>query len=202
MVITPHRLDSPIAVSATTTPLGIGGPGPAVAAPSQRSLSPALATARGITAPRRLSAEPPSALATPVGDGALAFVTRAALSDPGANTIRVQLASGQTSEAQIVGPRDHAVLVVELARSSPAHRLATSMPAGDDMVTVLASPPITIALGDIDTIEVHEGTPVLDDDGYLIGLCTKRNGDGMTQFLAVDNDVAIGHFGVATTDGR
>jgi hypothetical protein len=52
------------------------------------------------------------------------------------------------------------------------------------MVTILADPPITILFGDIATVGADEGTPVLDADGDLIGLCT-RSEDGATHVVDV-----------------
>ena len=54
--------------------------------------------------------------------------------------------------------------------------IAATPPDPDDIVTVLAEPPVTIAFAALTTLDAEEGTPVLDGDGELIGLCSQRHG--------------------------
>jgi hypothetical protein len=143
LTVTPRRLGSPIAVSATSTP-------------GQRPAAATLAR-----------------LATPIGDGRRAIMT---LFDDAASAIRrgaeldVRLPSGPTVTA-VVDTSDHGVLVVTIRGDSDGHAVARSLPAPGDIVTVLTDPPITVAFSELAGLDVEDGTPVLDGNGDLVGLC-------------------------------
>lgn len=162
VTVTPRRAESPIAISASTTALpdSPGARRAAVPAPTGSEV-------------RALRSEPAEVLATPIGDGTFALVTRASLRNSGASVIQVRLPSGRRSAGSIVTASGDAV-VVALATAETGHPVATSRPEHDDMVTVMAEPPITIAFDEVDSLAVDEGTAVIDDDGHLVGICSRR----------------------------
>ncbi len=165
MTITPKRAESPIAISASTTPasVSLGVRGPAALAP-------------GATEQIGLRGEAGGVLATPIGDGRFALVTRASLVDMRRTVIDVRLPSGQLSAGSIITASDDAVIVA-LATVEPGHVIARHRPTSAEIVTVMATPPITVAYDDVDTLAVEEGTAVLDGDGHLVGLCSRSGGE-------------------------
>jgi hypothetical protein len=176
LAFTPDRDDSPIAVSATTTPSGAGG---------LRALS-------GIGAIGRFASDDDHdddaavrvqpAIATPIGDGRSALMTPAAVRAT-ADSFDVQLASGAVVEAAVMSTTPAGLVVVTIAVSDTAHDLAVDMPEPDEIVTVLTETPMTVPFGDIDELDLAEGTPVLDAEGALVGLCTRT--DGKASVVAV-----------------
>lgn len=174
LLMTPTREGSPIAVSATTT--------------AAATVSDAGSSGPTIAAVRRPVADVTSAaLATPIGDGDYAVVVRASVERTGEDTVRVVLPSGRTVSGSIVD-QNADTAVVQLSIPEPGHRIAERRPHDHDVVTVLASPPVEVAFADVDELDVAEGTAVVDADGDLVGLCSRR-GDGTT-VLIVDDDVA------------
>ena len=167
MTITPKRSESPIAISASTTP----------AAVSASSGTPT-ALAPGGTARAGLRSSGSGVLATPIGDGRFAIVTRASLVDSRRTVIDVRLPSGRQSAGSIVTASDDAVIVA-LATVEPGHAIARHRPRSRDIVTVMATPPITVPYDDVGTLAVEEGTAVLDDDGHLVGLFSRSGGDDL-----------------------
>lgn len=170
LTFTPDLDDSPIAVSATTTPSGPGG---------VRALS-------GIGAIGRFASDDDHddddttvrvqpAIATPIGDGRSALMTPAAVRAT-ADAFDVQLASGAVVEAAVMSTTPAGLVVVTIAVSDTAHDLAVDMPEPDEIVTVLTETPMTVPFGDIDELDLAEGTPVLDAEGALVGLCTRTDG--------------------------
>jgi hypothetical protein len=177
VTITPKRAESPIAISASTTP-----------APTAASASRAVALAPVGNDPIGLRSERDDVLATPIGDGRFALVTRASLNESTRAIIDVRLPSGRMSAGSIVTASDEAV-VVALATTEPGHDIASIRPADDDMVTVMSSPPIVVAYDDIDTLVVDEGTAVLDDDGQLVGLCSRSHGSDQVRLIEVSDEL-------------
>ena len=179
LTVTPRGQQSPIAISATTTPATFASAvtsAPAGARPV--TLPPAFASREvAITAP----GSPARALATPIGEQGLAIITRAAMPDEDATTVDVQLASGATAVGRVVEHNGETTVIllpdglVESHNGESGHRVASTMPRGADIVVVMASPPITIAYADVGQLDVGEGTAVLDRDGRLVGICTHRN---------------------------
>ena len=164
ITITPQRSESPIAISASTSPVSFTQtdgtpPPPAPPAGEQRGL-------RGDT----------SVLATPIGDGRFAIITRASVIDTRRSVFDVRLPSGRLSAGSIVTASDDAVIVA-LANAERGHTIARHRPTDDEIVTVMASPPITVAFHDVAGLSVEEGTAGLDDDGHLVGLCSHSRGD-------------------------
>lgn len=109
-------------------------------------------------------------LATPIGDGRLALT----IGDADSGTqFDVQLASGPVVTA-VVDTAQSGVVLLAIKRQGGGHPIASTQPDDDEIVTVLADPPVTIAFADIGTVDADEGTPVLDEDGELVGLCTRK----------------------------
>ena len=172
VTITPRQAESPLAIASTTTPaasLGIRRPA---------ALAPVGTDRLG------LRSEPAGVLATPIGDGRFAIVTRASLVDARHTVVDVRLPSGRLSAGSIVIASDDAV-VVALATAEPGHAIARHRPRAHDIVTVMASPPITVAFRDVPTLAVEEGTAVLDDDGHLVGICSRHAGTGEVRLIEV-----------------
>jgi hypothetical protein len=92
---------------------------------------------------------------------------------------------------------------VSITGGGNGHEIASTPPDPNDIVTVLAEPPVTIAFAALTTLDAREGTPVLDDDGELIGLCSQRHGAGDDQpitLIDVTGDSTLGEQrAVATT---
>jgi hypothetical protein len=183
IIVTPPAQDSPVAVSATTSPS------------TAREL-PARATAP--VAARAVA----QALATPIGDGRRALITAPGATIRRGSELDVQLTNGPVVTA-VVDATTAGVVVVSLASGANGHAIASSQPDPDEIVTVLAEPPVTIAFAALTTIDAEEGTPVLDGDGELIGLCSQRHGAGDDQpitLIDVTGDPSLDEqHGVATT---
>jgi hypothetical protein len=179
ITITPQRTDSPILLSASTTPIATAqGAGRSAAA----AIVPAATEAVG------LRSESARVLATPIGDGRFALVTRESLAGSDDTVIDVRLPSGQMSAGSIVTASEDAV-VVALAVTEPGHAIASDRPGDRDMVTVMATPPITVAYDDVDTLAVEEGTAVVDDDGNLVGICSRRSGSRHVRLIEVSAEL-------------
>jgi hypothetical protein len=116
--------------------------------------------------------------------------------------LEVQLTNGPVVTA-VVDSTMRGVVVVSIASGASGHEIAASQPDPYDIVTVLAEPPVTIAYSALTTLDAKEGTPVLDDDGDLIGLCSQRHGAGDDQpitLIDVTGDRSLGdRRAVATT---
>jgi hypothetical protein len=205
-VMSPRQHDQPIAISATTAP----DAALRASSPAQASLATAPAAIRTPTAVGRWRGptERPSAatevvLATPIGDGHQAVLTRDAVGRVDGGEIEVRLPSGDTLAAEIVAMSDDMV-VVALASPVAGHDIADEVPAATDIVTMLASPPVTVAFDHVDEmaqeLAVDEGTAVLDDDGDLIALCS-RDDDGESATM-VDVSRAFEQLDAATTGDR
>jgi hypothetical protein len=142
------------------------------------------------------------ALATTIGDGRRALITAPGATIRRGSELDVQLTNGPVVTA-VVDATTAGVVVVSLASGANGHAIASSQPDPDEIVTVLAEPPVTIAFAALTTIDAEEGTPVLDGDGELIGLCSQRHGAGDDQpitLIDVTGDPSLDEqHGVATT---
>jgi hypothetical protein len=186
ILVTPPAQDSPVAVSATTSP----------------SLTPStVRTTITRVAPVAARAVP-HALATPIGDGRLALMTAPGSTIRRGAELNVQLTNGPVVTA-VVNDTAAGVVVVSIASGTDGHEIAASAPEPEDIVTVLAEPPVTIAYSALTTLDAEEGTPVLDDDGDLVGLCSQRHGAGDDRpitLIDVTGDRSLGgQRAVATT---
>jgi hypothetical protein len=161
VMVTPPGADSPIAVSATSAPA-----------------TPRDTSARASTPVAVRSV--PQALATPIGDGHLALMTAPNSAIRRGAELDVQLTNGPVVTA-VVDNTAGGLVIVRIKSSTGGHAIAATPPDANDIVTVLAEPPVTIAFSALTTLDAEEGTPVLDDDGDLIGLCSQRHGAGDDQ---------------------
>lgn len=195
MTVTPKRQESPSAISAVTTPRPI----------AVSTLTPVASFVSNVTprsigfADRSMTASAGAALplATPIGDGRFAVVTRAGLAGNRGPLVDVRLLSGELDAAVIVSEFDQSIVVVALAHATSGYEVAGDAPRSDELVTVLASPPVRVAFADIGSIPVAEGTAVLNSDGRLVGLCSDAGEGTPMVLLAVTDD-----FAASTTAGR
>jgi hypothetical protein len=189
LTVSPRRQESPIAISATTSPVAAttaGSDGEGL-----RALAPAALSSTVSTRPGRLvEGGRAEALATPIGDGRFAVVTGRALAGHDQPSVDVEVASGRVVAAEIVSAADDHVVLVALADAEPGHSIARHRPEADDVVTVMASPPITVAYGDVDALDIDEGTAVLDVDGRLVGLCSRSRVGGRVHVLDVTESLS------------
>ena len=179
MSVTPRRYDAPIAISATTTPASVPGDAGASSDPV-----PAGSTALAI---RRTVDVTTDALATPIGTGRFAFVTRSAAGDTPERPFGVRLPSGRLSTGWMINEISDAI-IVELDDGEPGHPIARRRPEAHEIVTVMQTPPVTIAYADIDTLEIGEGVAIIDDEGALVGICSS---DGHTTRVIEITDDSI-----------
>lgn len=199
--VTPKRSESPIAISASTTPVALAQIARPVAgiqgtatlstgrdAPAERAVDEATGGSTTVRRPVALAPTPTAhvaesttvvsenstmSLATPLGDGRFGIVTRASLSGERDLIIDVRLPSGRTTVGEIVTASDDAA-VVALAAIEPGHDIATDRPGRDEIVTVMVDPPVEVAYDQIEQLDiaVDEGTAVIDERGDLVGICT------------------------------
>jgi hypothetical protein len=170
VAVTPGR--SPATVSQATTPSG-----PTASPPMS------LAGIRSVDLPR----------ATPVLDGRLALTTldaTAAVTD----WVDVVLPSGRAVRAEVLSTESAGgIAVVALPDATePAVELAAGSLVPTDTVFVDGPEPTVIAISDLRSLDVGDGTPVLDAEGALLGLCYRRDGR-MVELVAVDTipDVVV-----------
>ncbi len=115
-------------------------------------------------------------MVAPVGLGGLALTTAAAVRGM-AGELTVQLPSGQAVDAAVMSvDESRDIAVVSLPESVPTETFAVaadaSPPVPADTVLVHSAEPIVVAVANLSTLEVSEGTPVSDGAGNLVGLCT------------------------------
>jgi S1-C subfamily serine protease len=104
-------------------------------------------------------------------------------------TVRVMRASGGVGEVPVVAVGAGFAYLqtdVSLLRSGFA---SSALAAQGDTLTVLADEQVTFRLGDdtlarLDPASVAEGTPVVNEAGSLVGLCTR--GNGVVELLAIE----------------
>lgn len=221
LTVTPGRPESPIAISATTTPAAIRAAATttattaasAASAVPVRAANPtvALAPPASTSTVSESGHATAAGLATALGSGRHAVITERSLDDIDVDErFHVRLPSGDVSPAEIVQWRDDGLVVVSLGESYPAHVIAADAPIRDDIVMVMSHPPVTIAFDDVDELAdlhplmVAEGTAVFDRDGDLVGLCSHPDGDGSVELIELDdamNDL-VSELDDATSDGR
>jgi hypothetical protein len=177
IAVTPHASDAPVALIASTTP-----------ATSAQSIGRAVSLAPVATDRVGLRADTDTVLATPIGDGRFALVTRASLAGAERSIIDVRLPSGRTSAGSIVTASGDTV-VVALMSAEPGHSIARDRPDGGEFVTVMATPPIVVEFDDIDTLAVEEGTAVIDDDGELVGICSRRHDSDGIRLIEISEEL-------------
>jgi hypothetical protein len=176
LTVTPRGHDAPIAISATTTPAAI------VVRETRFDSRPPAFAARGSATTETASPQYP--LATPIGDGRTAVITDNALEGHDGDEIEVRLPSGRLAAGQVM-EKSGSTWLIELYDAESGHDIATDRPTSSEVVTVMMSPPVTIVLADIGTLDIGEGTAVLDRDGDLVGICTHRLSDGKVRLIEV-----------------
>ncbi|MGA1555408.1 MAG: hypothetical protein ACO4AY_05195 [Ilumatobacteraceae bacterium] len=160
---------------------------------AQAALAPARPMAvRAVATPIRLAGgSDPSTLAVVTAldltDDASSRDEELAVPERG-SPVEVAVPSGRTHTALVVGHVGDTV-IVRLEHDEPGLHLRSFPPLVDETVTVLASPPLHVTVDDIPTLEVAEGTAVVDASGALVGLCTRR--DRWRVRLAPLDDVSI-----------
>jgi hypothetical protein len=137
----------------------------------------------------RFGAESAPPMAAPVGSQGLALTTSAAVRDAD-GTLAVQLASGRVVEAAVMSIDDDGDLaVVSLPDVVPTETFVVprdaEAPVPSDTVKVHAETPVVVAVEALGALEVGEGTPVTDDDGHLVGLCSRDEAGDETTLTGV-----------------
>lgn len=184
LVVTPRSQDAPIAITATTSPAPAvveSGVESSVVASVRNTLS---TIGGGI------------AVATPIGDGEFAVMTRAATPAPPGSRIDVLVPSNGVVAGEIVDEHGGALLV-RLAEHVPGHAVAERRPESHATVTVMSDPPVEVSLSEVAGLDVREGTAVFDDAGELVGLCTRDRISGRRMIVDVSDRLAG-----ATSDDR
>lgn len=116
-------------------------------------------------------------MVAPVGGDGLALTTASAVHGSGGR-LTVRLPSGQAVDVDVVSVDEaRGMAVVSLPEQAPTETFAlaavSAAPVPADTVLVHAVEPVVIAVDDLDTLDVGEGTPVSDGDGNLLALCTR-----------------------------
>lgn len=189
--VTPDKGGSPLAASATTNSI-------AAAAGELRQAAVAVigrfANSSDSSDDDALPTRVRPGLATPIGDGRMALMTRLGVDARLGEAFDVELSSGPVVTASVMGTTDAGVVVVTIATTGDGHDVALQEPDPGEIVTVMADPPVTVAFSDVATVAADEGTPVVDRMGALVGLCTR--GDG----AAGTTDGMLGVVGMTATD--
>jgi hypothetical protein len=170
IAVTPDRSPAPIAASSTIDELG------------SRSVPAAIASSSALTTTTR----PSLPVVTPVGDEGWAVTTWEAIAGE-TGWIDARLPSGEVVNIEVVDTDPAAGLVVVTLPASAetgGYELAAEAPEPSDTVYVNGNQPKVVTLVDLAYLEVEEATPVLDDAGALIGLCT--GSDDGTTLMTVD----------------
>ena len=169
VALTPNRSGTPAAVESTVTPFR--------AAPV--AVGPELATTVALLPPRTPNDQPvpsPMAVVTPVGEEGLGVTTLEAVNGKG-DTITARLPNGSAVRVVVVGTDERSGLALvalpEAARDADGgFRMADEQADPDDTVVVHGVETTIVAVVDLVHLEFAEGTPVLDDEGGLVGLCS------------------------------
>jgi hypothetical protein len=187
LTIAPHGRDTPVAVSSTSSP------GSATSPPRVASAS----LGREIAG---LAVHP---IVTPIGDDGMAVtssrsIARTTQSNPPrfeSGPIDVVLVTGHIARALVVDPGESGGLAwLSLDAGNVDHGLdvAVEMPRAGDVVTVLADPPMLVDFAHIEQVEAADGTPVVDDDGDVVGMCIEQDDSGQADFTPIGELVGAG----------
>jgi hypothetical protein len=124
-------------------------------------------------------------LVTPIGNEGWAITTTGAVKAR-SGVMSARLPNGDVVDVEIVErDEDAGLTLVSLPTETHGYRLATSTPAPDDTVAVHgAEQTKVVEMDTLSTMVVEEGSPVVDDDGDLVGLCTTDD-DHAVQVLTV-----------------
>lgn len=150
--MTPTRGTAPAAVASTTTAI-------------EQTTSRPVALER-----------PAVPVVTPLGDDGWG-ITTAEGARARSGRMAARLPWGDVIDVHVVRhDEESGVTLVSLPTRPDGYDLADEHPAPTDTVLVQADEPIVVALHEIARLDVAEGTPVLDAEGDLIGLCTWDDG--------------------------
>ncbi len=117
--------------------------------------------------------QPPLPMVTPLGDEGWAVTTSGAVGSR-VGIMAARLPSGDVVDVEIVRrDTDSGVTLVSLPQLTHGYELAASSPGPSDTVVVHGVEPQIVPMVEVSGLEVAEGTPVLDDQGALVGICTK-----------------------------
>lgn len=169
VAMTPSPLGTPTAVESTATPLR-GEP---------VGVAPELVTTAAVTETAMPSATrnaSPMAVVTPVGEEGLGVTTLDAVAGKG-GTLTARLPSGTTVRIVVVGTDERSGLALvalpeAVGVAGGGFRMADEQADPDDTVVVQGVETTIVAVVELAHLEFAEGTPVLDDDGELVGLCS------------------------------
>jgi hypothetical protein len=114
---------------------------------------------------------------TPIGDDGVAVTTLSAIGDR-TGMLQARLPDGAIYDVELVATTDGlAVVALPEAARADGYQLASSPPAPSDTVLVEARTPLVVSMTELAGLDVEEGTPVLDERGDLLGLCSQAGGD-------------------------
>jgi hypothetical protein len=160
--------------------------------------NPGTATSAQLVAPASLGREVSGLalhpIATPIGDSGMAVTSSRAIVRQldvtrfDDRVIDVVLVTGHVTRALVVDPgHDGGIAWVSLDAGAFDHGLgvARDMPRAHDVVTVLADPPMLVEFGHIKQVEAADGTPVVDDDGDVVGMCIEHDDSGDADFTPI-----------------
>lgn len=141
---------------------GPGDPPVAVGSTTEQATTPPAALER-----------PTMPMVTPLGDDGFGVTTAEAAAGTRGMRMAAQLPSGDVIDVHIVRhDAESGVTLVSLPTRTDGYELAAHSPAPSDTVVVHGVEPVVVSMYEITRLVVAEGTPVLDDHGDLVGLCT------------------------------
>ena len=190
LTLAPQGTEAPVAVSSTSSP----------GSPTSAQLVASASLGRDLAG---LALHP---IATPIGNDGLAVmssrsivtITQPSTARLDNRLIDVVLVTGHVTRALVVDPGESGgVAWVSLDSEAYGHGLdvAVEMPRADDVVTVLADPPMLVEFAQIERVEAADGTPVVDDDGDVVGMCIEHDDSGDADFTPIGDLVGDGTTG-------
>ena len=147
----------------------------AISMTPERAASPETAAStisglRTVPATAAALAQPP--LVTPLGEAGWGVTTMSAVAGRSGRRVEARLPSGQIVDVEIVATDRSAGLTVVSLPAVEGYELAATEPGPSDTVLVHTDPPRVVTMLELAALDVDEATPVLDEAGDLIGLCT------------------------------
>jgi S1-C subfamily serine protease len=158
---------------ATSAPVGPTEPGTSDPTPSSPGSAPS--NTMHVTD----DGAPAIVVAVAVDDSVLYLTTAHAVA--GRSEVTVRNDAGGLEQAEVVSVDAHLAVIRPRATLTEGLPRTATLDTGD-VVTLLTNSPTSFVVGDptamdgVDGDTVIEGTPVVDDDGAVVALCTKRNG--------------------------
>jgi hypothetical protein len=110
----------------------------------------------------------------------------------------VRLADGSVANARIIFSQS-GVALIELDQRpvAPGRQLATLTPVDTDEVVLLTEQPQIVTYAQLkghrssDSLKLVGGTPVVNAEGFLIGLCVEHSEGDHTHFISVDELLSV-----------